>query len=161
MAYPPFQKSRGFKLTDSSGAGADQAFTTSWVELFASDLPQQHENVQAGDLLDIRFTFHHTDPNGQDLLFDFGLDDGTRRIGGTILSTTDGAIFRHFGIDNTTSGFTFTYEHVITASDIATVAGETEVNVWIKSSVDGMPDIDYIDPPARLFVRNLGPQDAT
>lgn len=140
-----------FKHAVSTAAGSDQAYTTSFADLFATQLSTVIA-ASASDVLELVMTWTHGDSNGQACFADFHVGATTNaRIG----DTTNGS-FKFFHADANTYHFTHTLiaYRVVVANDIS--GGNVTVKPQVKSDVNGTFGVLYNTPPAVFVVKNLG-----
>lgn len=153
MSTPPFLRSKQHKHANSSAAGADQALSTIFAELFPTQLSLTLSNLQVGDTIIMSLMVGwQTDSDGQNTLFDFG-------VNGVRLGGTNGTAV-YFSVDNLPRGESLWRPYDLTAGDID-ANGRSVFVPWVRSSINTVPDIVYDNPPVHFMVANIGPQDPT
>jgi hypothetical protein len=140
-----------FKHAISTAAGADQTFTTSFANLFSTQL-QTVIAASAGDVLEMVLVYTHNDTDGQSCMADFHIGATTNaRIGD---ATVGSFIYFHPDANGTFYTHVAMGYRVVVANDIS--GGNVTVTPMIRSDVNGNPDVKYNAPPTSFVVKNLG-----
>jgi hypothetical protein len=140
-----------FKHSISTAAGADQTFTTSFANLFSTQLATVIA-ADAGDVLEFALTYTHNDTDGQSCMADFHIGATTNaRIGD---ATVGSFIYFHPDANGTFYTHVALGYRVVVANDIS--GGNVTVTPMIRSDVNGNPDVKYNAPPTSFVVKNLG-----
>ena len=139
------------KHATSTAAGADQSYSTTFADLFPTQLSTVIA-ASAGDVLEFMLTLTHNDTDGQSCLADFHIGATTNaRIGDT---TKGSFIYFHADANGQFYSHTVVGYRVVVANDIS--AGNVTVKPQVRSDVNANPDIFYNTPPVVFVVKNLG-----
>lgn len=140
-----------FKHAISTAAGADQAYSTTFADLFPTQLSTVIA-ASAGDVLELVLTWEHNDTDGQACFADFHIGATTNaRIGDATRGSFE---FFHADANGSSYGHTLIAYRVVVANDIS--GGNVTVKPQIRSSVNTNPDVYYNTPPVVFVVKNLG-----
>ena len=135
-----------FVYKDSSAAGAHQALSTTFTDLFPSQLNPSIPAV-AGDVLRIELQGEMTDTDGQWIAYDF-------TINGVRVGQSTRGILKKTYIDNEEERFHVFYLHKVVSGDIS--GGNVAVKAQVRDQVGVVPDVKYTAPVCVLVVTNMG-----